>query len=71
MVRQPHSVSNCLPADCSRSYQRSKALDERNIIGMLVIGSADNTGLPVRAAQVVGQHELLETEHAPAAARSS
>jgi hypothetical protein len=42
--------------------------DEGDVGGVLVIGRADDAGVAVRAAAVVGRGELLQAEDAPAAA---
>ena len=40
------------------------AADERNIVGMLVVGLADDARVAVRAAAIVAERELLQGEHA-------
>src|SRR5205085_3758389 len=44
------------------------AVQQRDVVGMLEIRLADDARLAVRAAAVVHQAELLQAEHAPAAA---
>ena len=42
---------------------------ERDVIGMFVVGFADDARVAVRTALVVAERELLQAEYAPAAPR--
>ena len=49
--------------------QLVRAPKQRDVVGMLVVGEADDARFPVHRASVVHDSELLDPEHAPAAAR--